>query len=86
MMTFKQWLKHREQSEQQPTQPVPSQLIQMHGLCPQSNPEIYQRSNRAFGINTGSNMVRLIRRALYKLPCDDGGVEFSNSQCVQSKS
>ena len=32
MMTFKQWLKHREQSEQQPTQPVPSHPSQLIGL------------------------------------------------------
>jgi len=31
MMTFKQWLKHREQNPQ-PTQPVPTQPTQLTGI------------------------------------------------------
>ena len=53
MMTFKQWLKHREQNPQ-PTQPEPSQPSQLTGIWHQTNPETYQRSNRAIGIPKGS--------------------------------
>ena len=75
-MKFKQWLKHREQSEQQPTQPVPSKPTQLtESLTPVQSgnlPALQPCHWNQHRIHT----VQLIRRALSKLPCDVYRVEF----------